>query len=92
LEPERPVYHYRDDVLEELWRYGVRPGKHTPPDLVRSFINDLYRYELRRLRDQYMRREFPKREYLQRVVQVREKYPVLALRPRQWLIPGCDGR
>jgi hypothetical protein len=87
LEPERPVYHYRDDVLEELWRYGVRPREHTPPDLVRSFINDLYRHELRRLRDQYMRREFPKREYLQRVVQVREKYPVLALRPRQWLIP-----
>jgi hypothetical protein len=47
----------------------------------------LYRHELRRLRDQYMRREFPKREYLQRVVQVREKYPVLALRPRQWLVP-----
>jgi hypothetical protein len=87
LAPERPVFHYRDDVLAELWRYGVRPREHTPPDLVRSFINDLYRHELRRLRDQYMRREFPKSEYLQRVVQVREKYPVLALRPRQWLIP-----
>jgi hypothetical protein len=87
LEPERPVFRYRDDVLAELWTYGVRPREHTPPDLVRSFINDLYRHELRRLRDQYMRREFPKREYLQRVVQVREKYPVLALRPRQWLIP-----
>ena len=80
--PERPTFRYRDDVLAELWKYGVRPKAHTPPDLVRSFINDLYRHELRRLRDRYLRKEFPKREYLDRVVQVRDKYPVLALRPR----------
>jgi hypothetical protein len=83
--PDRPVFRYREDVLAELWKYGVRPTEHTPPDLVRSFINDLYRHELRRLRDRYMRQEFPKREYLDRVVQVRDRYPVLALRPRQWL-------
>jgi hypothetical protein len=86
LAPEGPVFRYREDVLAELWKYGVRPKDQTPPGLVRSFINDLYRHELRRLRDQYIRREFPKREYLQRVVQVRDKYPVLALRPRQWLV------
>jgi hypothetical protein len=85
------VFRYREDVLAALWTYGVRPTEHTPPDLVRSFINDLYRHELRRLRDQYMRREFPKREYLQRVVHVRDKYPVLALHARQWLIPTIDG-
>lgn len=83
--PDRPVFRYRQDVLAELWKYGVRPTEHTPPDLVRSFINDLYRHELRRLRDRYMRQEFPKREYLDRVVQVRDRYRVLALRPRQWL-------
>jgi hypothetical protein len=85
LVPDRPVFRYREDVLAELWKYGVRPTEHTPPDLVRSFINDLYRHELRRLRDRYMRQEFPKREYLDRVVQVRDRYRVLALRPRQWL-------
>jgi hypothetical protein len=85
LAPERPSFRYRDDVLAELWKHGVRPTAHTPPELVRSFINDLYRHELRRLRDRYLRQEFPKREYLQRVVQVRDTYPVLALRARQWL-------
>jgi hypothetical protein len=53
--------------------------------LVRGFINDLYRHELRRLRARLLNKEFPKHEYLDRVVAVRERYRVLALKPRQWL-------
>ena len=87
MAPEPPAFRYREDVLAELWTYGVRPRESTPPELVRAFINDLYRHELRRLRDQYLRREFPKREYHDRVVAMRNKYPVLALRPHQWLVP-----
>ncbi len=82
---ERPTFRYRDDVLAELWKYGVRPTEQTPPELVREFINDLYRHELRRLRDGLLKKEFPKHEYLDRVVAVRERYRVLALRPREWL-------
>ena len=83
---DRPVYKYRDDVLAELWKHGVRPTEHTPPALVRSFINEIYKFELRKLRDQYIRGEFPKVEYHRRVIQVREKYPVLALVPRLWVV------
>ena len=82
---ERPVYRYREDVLAELWKHGVRPTEHTPPELVRGFINEIYKVELRKLRDRYVRGEFPKREYHTRVIQIRDKYPVLALVPRQWL-------
>jgi hypothetical protein len=85
LASERPTFRYRDDVRAELWRYGVCPTEHTPPELVRAFINELYRHELRCLRDQLLRSEFPKIQYLDRVVAVRERYRVLALRPRQWL-------
>lgn len=84
---DRPVYKYRDDVLAELWKYGVRPTERTPPELVRGFINEIYKFELRKLRDRYLREEFPKREYHRLVIQIRDKYPVLALRPRQWLAP-----
>jgi hypothetical protein len=77
---------YRDDVLAELWKHGVRPTERTPPELVRGFINELYRHELRRLRDRLRRHEFPKAEYLDRVVAIRERYRVLALRPREWLV------
>jgi hypothetical protein len=45
------TYRYRADVLAELWRHGVQPGATTPPELVGGFVNDLYRYELRELRD-----------------------------------------
>ncbi len=86
MAPERPVYRYREDVLAELWKYGVRPREHTPPELVRAFINDLYRHELRRLRARLLKNEFPKQEYLDRVVAIRDRYPVLALRARQWVL------
>ena len=82
---DRPVYKYRDDVLAELWKYGVIPTEHTPPQLARSFINELYKFELRKLRDRYVRGDFPKHEYHKRVIEVRDKYPVLALVPRQWV-------
>jgi hypothetical protein len=86
LASERPTFRYRDDVLAELWKYGVRPTERTPPELVRAFINNLYRHELRRLRDRLLKKDFPKDQYLDRVVAVRERYRVLALRPREWLV------
>ena len=59
----------------------------TPPDLVRDYVRDLYKYEIRRLRERYLRREFPKLEYSRRVDALRRQYPVLALRAQDWLEP-----
>jgi hypothetical protein len=78
-------YRYKPDVLEQLLRHGVRPTDHTAPGLVRDYVRDLYKYEIRRLRDRYLRREFPKVEYSHRVDLLRREYPVLALLPRQFL-------
>jgi len=52
---------------------------------VRDYVRDLYRYEIRRLRERYLNREFAKAEYSQRVDQLRRSYPVLALRAWEWL-------
>jgi hypothetical protein len=76
---------YRADVLAQLLVHGVRPLDHTPPELVRAFVRDLYKYEIRRLRERYLRREFPKVEYANRVDDLRRRYPVLALLPREFL-------
>ena len=38
--------------------------------MVHEFLNDLYRYELRRLRDRLLRREIPKPDYYAHVVEV----------------------
>ena len=78
-------YRYRGDVLERLEAHGIRPQPTTPPDLVREFVNDLYRYEIRRLRDRLLRGEFPKQTYHDRVVALRNKYSILALKPFQFV-------
>ena len=78
---------YRADVLEQLLAHGVRPTAHTDPQLVRDFVRDLYKYEIRCLRERYLRRDFPKAEYAGRVDDLRRRYPVLALLPREFIEP-----
>ena len=83
--PDEPSYRYRPDVLAHLARHGVFPTTHTPPQLVRNFLRDLYKYEIRRLRDEMLAEKFPKGEYYGRVEALRQKYPVLSLLPRQFI-------
>jgi hypothetical protein len=80
-----PDYRYRPDVLHELERHGVKPTLHTPPERVRDYVRDLYKYEIRRLRERFLRQEFSKNEYWHRVDALRRQYPVLALLPRQMI-------
>jgi len=82
------AYRYRPDILAELLRHGVRPTPTTRPELVHEFVSDLYRHELRRLRDRLRRDEFPKREYFGRVVELRQRYRIISLRAEEWLEPA----
>jgi hypothetical protein len=81
-------YRYKAHVLDALWRHGVQPTPGTRPELVRDYVRDLYKYEIRALRARYLRQEFPKTEYWTRVDSLRRQYPVLALLPRQMIEPG----
>ena len=78
-------FRYRADVIERLWVHGVHPTDRTRPDLVRDYVRDLYKYEIRRLRERYLRKEFPKAEYWTRVDALRRTYPVLSLRAQDWV-------
>ncbi len=80
-------FRYRADILARLWKHGVQPTPATRPDLVRDYVRDLYKYEIRCLRERYLRHEFPKVEYSDRVDRLRREYPVLALRASEWLEP-----
>jgi hypothetical protein len=80
--PDGAQFIYRRDVLEQLLRHGVRPTPHTQPTIVRDFVRDLYKYEIRTLRERYLRNEFPKAEYSRLVDELRRRYPVLALPAR----------
>ena len=79
------TYRYRADVLRELERHGVRPTPETSPQLVRDYVRDLYKYEIRQLRTRMLAEEFPRVEYSARVEALRNRYPVLALLPRQFV-------
>jgi len=79
-------YRYRSEILAELPRHGVCPTPATPPALVHEFVSDLYRYELRRLRDRLLRHDFPKREYHGRVVDLRRRYRLISIRPQEWIV------
>ena len=85
-----PVYTYRPAVLEALLGHGVRPLPTTPPSLLREYLNDLYRYELRQLRSRLIAGEFPKREYASRVIALRARYPLLSLPTSAWTIRADD--
>ena len=79
------TYRYRQDVLDFLWRHGVQPTPATRPELVHEYVGDLYRFEIRRLRNRLVRKEIPKDGYADRVVELRRKYPLISLKPSQWL-------
>ncbi|MGE0449643.1 MAG: hypothetical protein AB7Q29_08670 [Vicinamibacterales bacterium] len=85
MHPGSAELRYRDDVLRELERHGVRPTPTTAPALVRGFVRELYKFEIRRLRERMLRGDFPRREYAARVEALRAAYPVLALLPAQFL-------
>jgi hypothetical protein len=88
MPPSRAGYRYHAWVLEALAAHGVCPGAATPPELPHDFVNDLYRYELRRLRAALLSGAFPKTEYYGRVVALRRRYPLLSLKPGQWADEG----
>jgi hypothetical protein len=79
------VYKYRAAVLDQLSLHGVQPTSSTRPELVHEFVSDLYRFELRRLRDRLVRKEIPKAGYYDRVVDLRRKYPLVSLKPHELL-------
>jgi hypothetical protein len=79
------MFTYKTFILQELLIHGVRPTPRTRPELARDFLRDLYKYEIRRLRERYMRKEFQKNEYAAKVDALRRKYPALSLPASQWV-------
>jgi hypothetical protein len=79
---------YRDDILKALAHHGVCPRPWSPPEKVHEFVRDVYRFEIRRLRDRLLAGDFPRREYAGRVVALRRRYHVISVRPAEWLKSG----
>jgi hypothetical protein len=79
-----PLMRYRPEVLEELARHGLHPGPTTSPGILREQINDLYRIEIRKLRDRCRAGEFSTQDLPALVVNLRKRYVLLSIPITQW--------
>ena len=81
-------FTYKAAVLSELAKHGVKPDAEAAPELIHNYLNDLYRYEIRRLKEQMKGGLIPKNDYSAHVTRLRERYPLLSLPIRYWTEPG----
>lgn len=86
------MYTYRQEVLDGLASHGLIPRAETPPIQLRDAVRDLYRYEIRVLRDRLIAGEFPKHEYAGRVILLRQRYWLLSVPLQLWVAPGSGMR
>ena len=77
---------YHPLVREALARHGALPTPSTRPELVHDYVNDLYRYELRRLRSRLVRGDVAKPDYASLVVELRRKYMLVSVPLRHWTV------
>jgi len=75
---------YRPEILDALAGHGLRPTASTAPARAKEFVNDLYCYELRRLRRALLAGSFPKADYAGHVVSLRRRYWLLSLPLERW--------
>jgi len=81
------TFSYRPEVLEALAEHGLRPKPETPPGRLREQINDLYRTEIRTLRQRCVSGEFPTRDLAGHVRELRKRYVLLSLPVAAWTEP-----
>lgn len=81
-----PAFEYTPPVLRELARHGLQPRSTTPPGVLRDAVRDLYKYEIRRLRDAHVAGRILKRDYAAHVIALRRRYPILSLPVEDWLV------
>jgi hypothetical protein len=84
LKEKRMGFKYRESVINQLINHGIKPDETTPPELVREFINDLYRYEIRLLKKRLLDGLIPQSQYAKTVLELRNRYPVLGLPVQFW--------
>ena len=84
--PLTETYIYRQAVLDELARHGLKPAASTPPQQLRDAVRDLYKYEIKRLRGELLGGRIPKREYAGHVVELRKRYRLLSIPVVFWTV------
>jgi hypothetical protein len=77
---------YRPHVLAALAVHGLVPRPDTSPRVLRDAVNDLYRHEIRGLRDRCRAGDFPVSALAERVVALRKRYLLLSTPLALWTL------
>lgn len=77
-------WSYPTELAEALLTFGLKPTAATPPMVVRDALSDLYRYEIRRLRQRLLDGKVEKARYVDEVITLRKRYWPLSLQPGHW--------
>ena len=80
------AYTYHQRILEELAVHGLRPLPATPPERLRDAVRDLYKYEIKRLRDRLLAGHIERRNYAGEVVELRKQYWLLSVPTALWTV------
>ena len=89
-------YEYAPEALEVLAGHGLRPGSDTRPEVVREALSDLYRYEIRRLKQRLLAGQVVMAQYADHVIGLRQQYWLLSIPIQRWVreraesIPSTD--
>ena len=75
---------YKPEILDELWRHGLNPRATSDPARLREQINDLYRIEIRKLRDRCRAGEFSTKDLPAHVAALRKRYLLLSIPLANW--------
>ena len=79
------TYEYAPEALEVLAGHGLQPRPDTRPAVVREALNDLYRYEIRRLKRRLLAGDIPTERYSEHVIGLRKQYWLLSIPIGRWV-------
>ena len=78
------TYVYRREVLEQLAEHGFKPLPSTSPQQLRDGLRDLYKYEIKVLRERLLAGRIAKPDYAGHVIELRKRYWLLSVPLQLW--------
>ena len=86
-------YDYEPAILDGLAGHGLKPIGRTSPQFLRDAVRELYRYEIKALRNALLAGRVPKADYANQVVALRKRYWLLSVPLQLWTRrdSGSDG-
>jgi hypothetical protein len=82
----------RAEVRASLARHGVEPADEDTPASLKERLDDRYLEDVRQLRERQRAGEIPMSEYAEKVRELRDSYPLLALPLELWLEAPAPAR